>query len=213
MNRIALLYLFLTASLSHGAEPVNIADLPAQYMCMVFTFDLDTADFTKSKSRQAYHFVDGTSWRLEALKENEKGFVLTFDGKQLRGSSPKIAATKPDVLDSISPVTQFPRFFNEVRKLPVIALRKANLEGMNCDRYTLQSGPTPMELWVHRDTRLPVQIIIRMSDSVVSIERQIWMPGPKAKDHIASTDLTLRFYSIYSDKLNERLKSSAPPQP
>ncbi|HEX8296911.1 MAG TPA: hypothetical protein VF593_11455 [Chthoniobacteraceae bacterium] len=205
--RAACLWLaFATAA--HGEATLKLSELPRSYFCFVFTVDLDSSDFSKSVGRNEVYAVDGTRWRLEVMTESEKGFVTTYDGEKLRSTKRKLDGSTLEAVSDIAPTSWFPKLFRVLSTAPILATKKSSLEGMTCERYSLKADPAPFESWIHTKSRLPIQIVSRISDSSVSIQRFIWVPMAETAEEIHPTDMTFSLYRRYADHLNRKLEMS-----
>jgi hypothetical protein len=93
-----------------------------------------------------------------------------------------------------------------LKRTRILTTKKSTLEGMPCDRYSLQSGQEPIEAWVHTDTWFPIQLISRISDSVIFIQRFTWLSWHDVGECILPTGMTFAMFHLYSKKLNQKIK-------
>jgi hypothetical protein len=78
--RLVLLCL-LAALTGRGETALNLTDLPDNYVCFVFALELESKEFSRSRSRHELHVVDGPRWRIEVISEEKSGFVATYDAR------------------------------------------------------------------------------------------------------------------------------------
>jgi hypothetical protein len=206
MIRATFLWLAF-ACIARSETPLILADLPSKYFCFTVNLEVNSKDISKCAGDHAMYAVDGAHWRMEAVNDSEKGFVATYDGAQLRSTKRKLNGAAQDKVADIAPTSWLPKLFKMLRDTPFVANGKSSLEGMKCERYSLHSESAPIELYVHTDTRLPIQIITRISDSAVSIQRFIWLSRDDAGASILPTDMTYQLHDAFAEKLNERLKA------
>ncbi len=205
MIRATFLWLAF-ACIARSETPLILAELPSKYFCFTFNLEVNSKDISKCAGDHAIYAVDGAHWRMEAVNDSEKGFVATYDGAQIRSTKRKLNGATQDNVTDIAPTSWFPKLFKLLRDSPFVANGKSSIEGIKCERYSLHSESAPIELYVHAESRFPIQIITRISDSAVSIQRFIWLPRDDAGASILPTDMTYHMSDAFADKLNQKLK-------
>lgn len=205
--RLSLLFL-LASQVSLAGDGLVFGQLPDQFMCISFQHSYDVQNLGKSLTTHTYQAVDKDRWRTEIVDESGKGFTLTFDGSQMRSSSQSLAKKSLDEVDAFNPKVWLPRLLKLLQNAKVVKSAPSKLEGMECTRYSiLDSEMSHLEVWIHNDTRMLIQVVTSSDDQTLTVDRYIWVSGQKAADCVQPEILSKEMHRIFAAKINQNIRA------
>lgn len=199
---------FLALHASAGDELLVFGQIPDQFMCINFRHSYCIQDLGRSLTTHTYQAVDKGKWRTEHVDESGKGVTITFDGSQIRSSSKSFSKKSPEEIETLNPKVWFPRFLKSLQDCKVIKSAPSTLEGMQCTRYSIiDSEKGNLEVWLHDETRMLIQMISRTADQTVHVDRYLWVSGQKAADCVLPEIVSQEMHRIFASKINQNIRT------
>jgi len=197
----------LALPLACKSNTIDVSELPEDYLCMIFNtvFKSDQKS-TSTEYDSQYYIVNGDNWRLETIKE-DKGFVITSDGKTIFSGDPKISKKVESRIESFHPKYVLKEFLSDFKSSRIIESKSVCIEAIDCTYYKIE-GDEVIELWILKDKLLPFRLVMQLSDNEILQQEYTWLTMLPTEDLILIDDHTYQWFTNYANAINRKLNEN-----